>query len=171
MANNSVIAGVYDFSLSYNTCKRLDYQDYSEWMTGGQFAPPVTYLITVKTPACDEREVEVHAQGPTRITPQQLGFSDCIPSGIYTFTAEACEGVGGKGYSKKVGIFCEEECALQQAQSRLKPGEDNADVLRISEYLVRAKLAAELDNESLALEYMGIIRDELRRLNCHCKCN
>lgn len=171
MPTSSVIAGVYDFSLSYTTCKRLEYLDNSEWMVGGQYAVPTIYTIRITSPEGRFKDLQVFAQAPNILTPEQLGYSGCLPGGIYKFQALDGHGVGGHGYIKKVGIFCDEECGLQKAISKLQPGEDDSHIQKIKDSLYYARNAAELGDTSQVIDWLKIIKSELRRLNCACKCS
>lgn len=171
MASKSVIAGVYDFAISYDTCKRLEYQDYSEWMTGGQFEPPTTYTLRITTPGGKEIDLAVSAQAPNIIKPEQLGFSGCLPSGIYKFTALSGQGVGGKSYTAQVGIFCEEKCGLLKATSKLRPGDDDSQVSRITRYIAYAENSASLGDYAQAVDWIEIVNTQLTQLNCTCKCD
>lgn len=171
MAQNSVIAGSYDFGLLEVGCARLEYNDFSKWSTGGQFSPPTFYNVEVTTPAGAQHVLRVAANGPTAIRPEDLGYKECIPSGVYTFRAVRGQGVGGIDYYKRVGIFCEQNCGLQKAIGKLKPSEDPEKVIKIRDYLLRARNAAELGDFTTAIRYADIVDDELARINCSCKCS
>ena len=90
----SCIKNHYSIHISSEDCKKLIYQDESDWMAGEGFNIPETYPVTISIPSrSKEVTIDVKTKGRTVITSVDLfGSSDlmCLPDDIYCFSTESC---------------------------------------------------------------------------------
>lgn len=79
----------FNFTISYNSCKKIVYQDTSEWVE-----TPVEYTIQLTTPINSTPiELVVPTEGFLVIDNTTLGISEGnLPSGIYCVTTTNCNG-------------------------------------------------------------------------------
>jgi len=162
----------FSYQISFDTCKRIIYQDTSTWVE-----VPEDYVITITTPTNQVVDVTVVTSGVTIITSITLGISDTevnLPSGVYCIEVTNCN---GDKIIKNFLNVCTYECELANLLALVDLTKCNDDLEKELKdyYLIKtlidgAKAKFECDWCSIkeVKELLLYIKKKLSKLDCHC---
>ncbi len=150
----SCIKGDYNFALDYSDCSRLVYTDASLWMQSPDHFIPDTYQIVVTTPTgSPSQPLDVFTQAATTFKAGDLGLpSECIPDGLYEFSATTC----GDTFFRTIGIMCSLRCCLNDFITK-STIQDLDTINTIEFYIKSAELHGAAGNSGEFQKFFGLL--------------
>ena len=134
--------------------------DLSNWVDEDGFAVPDFYLLKVKFPNSQEKEIEVSPSTGVVVDKSEYG------DGIYEFTLDNC----GVVYTQKELITSKVECSLDIALVKAKNKKDYESIYDIRDDISVAKATAALGNYETANKIIELVKQKLQNLDCNCEC-
>lgn len=164
----------FSYNITYNTCKRILYQDNSVWVN-----IPDTYDIRIKYPGYNGfKTIEVVTNGVTVINSISLGISTNevnLPTGIYCIEVTNCN---GDVITLDFLNTCIYECELSNQLSGinfLNCTDYKEDIERYKEIKLllegaHAKFSCDWCSKDEVKKILELIRKKLDNLSSNCKC-
>ena len=156
----------YDFIFSYIDCKKLTYQDISEWVSN---VKPTSYVINITFPGFDTGvDVEVFTNKVNIFNAEELlgdkNFS--FIDGVYCFKVDNY----GNKYIRNAANVCQLSCKLDHliAQANLNDIRDYEKIQHIEFLLDSVKINARLNKPDKSIEFLKKAADELSCVKCKC---
>lgn len=156
----------YDFIFSYIDCKKLIYQDVSDWTSN---VKPVSYIVNITFPGFDTGvDVEVFTDKANVFNAEDLlgnkNFS--FTDGVYCFKVENYGGT----FIRNAANVCKLSCKLDHliAQADLNDMQDYENIQHIEFLLDSVKVNARFNKPEKAIQFLIKAADELSCVKCKC---
>lgn len=156
----------YDFIFSYIDCKKLIYQDVSDWTSN---VKPVSYIVNITFPGFDTGvNVEVFTDKLNIFTSEDLldnkNFS--FTDGVYCFKVDNY----GKKHIRNAANICQLSCKLDHliAQADLNDIKDYENIQHIEFLLDSVKINARHNKPEKAIDFLKQAAKELSCVKCKC---
>ena len=160
MACSCIRGNSFNFSLEYDQCGTLLYQDLSDWMC--EYEIPATYTLQMSVYGGTPVDISISTTGYNTITTEKFGAN--IIDGLYCFKTTAC----GVEYTRTKAVTCILDCKLDHVIATAKTHAEYANADKIAKYIQAIHYNAERDFIDEAKYFYSLAKQELSCVNCNC---
>lgn len=175
MSNSCFCIKNYSYNITNNTCKRIIYQDISEWIN-----VPETYEIRIKYPGGSNFiTITAYTNYPTIINSIILGLSTTeevnLPAGVYCIEVTNCNGDIFKMDFLNTCIYECELANLLASVNFLNCSDNKADIEKYKEIKLliegaHGKFHCNWCSLQEVKDILDIIAKKLKTISSNCKC-